>query len=94
MRTKHFFSRIGVCIACHQDLPDRDIFLNMISSAGNILNKTPHSDDEHMDLLNKDINWAARTRILIPIIAGLLSLIVFILVRKKIIVFNYRRRDK
>ncbi len=59
--------RVGVCIACHQDIPDGNMAMSMITTAGDKLGMVPHSDIEHSALLNSDINWAAWTRILIPI---------------------------
>ncbi len=60
--------RAGVCIACHKDIPNGNLAMSMITAAGDQLGMVPHSDMEHSALLNSDINWAAWTRILIPVL--------------------------
>ncbi len=75
--------RAGTCIACHQDLPDGDIALTMITTAGSILDMVPHSDEEHANLLNQDINWAARTRLLTPILLFVIGFMIFIIFRQR-----------
>jgi decaheme cytochrome c component MtrC/MtrF-like protein len=77
--------RVGVCISCHQDIPDGNLSMLAITSAGEMLGMVPHSDKEHSDLLNSDINWAATTRLLAPILGGsmLLMIIYIIYLRRK-----------
>ncbi len=75
--------RVGVCIACHKDLPNGDVALSMITKAGDVLNMVPHGTKEHMNLLNSDINWAARTRILAPIIALIILIMGYIIWRQR-----------
>jgi len=60
--------RVGVCISCHSDIPNGSISMKMISSAGKLLDMNPHSDAEHSALINSDINWAATTRLLVPLL--------------------------
>ncbi len=75
--------RVGVCIACHQDLPNGDAAMSMITKAGDVLKMTPHGTEEHMNLLNSDINWAARTRILAPFILALLFIMAYIIWKQR-----------
>ncbi|MCD4735563.1 MAG: hypothetical protein K8R53_05935, partial [Bacteroidales bacterium] len=56
--------RVGVCISCHQNLPDGNIWISAVATSGELLGLTPHTDDDHSSLLNRDIRWAAFTRIL------------------------------
>ncbi len=78
--------RVGTCIACHQELPEGDIAVSMISSAADFMNMTPHSDAEHAALLHQDILLAAWVKILGPILL-LLGIIIYFWRRKK------RKRD-
>lgn len=64
--------RVGVCIACHQDIPDGNLAIKAIVKAGGILNISPHFDEEHSKLLNSDINLAAWVRVLGPVVLVLL----------------------
>ena len=51
--------RDGVCLACHQEIPERSVavsLLHHVAEAGDMLPKT---DDEHAALLHKNILFAA-----------------------------------
>lgn len=75
-----------MCIACHKDLPDGDAALKLITTAGSLLDMVPHSDKEYAKLLNADINWAARTRLLTPlgILVGAVLLLIIYRQRKQL----------
>ncbi|RLD80724.1 MAG: cytochrome C [Bacteroidetes bacterium] len=76
--------RIGVCIACHKDIPNGSIPIAMLVKTGGIIGMVPHTDEEHSRLLNEDIKWAAVTKVLIPLIVTLfLAIIIFIRIRRK-----------
>lgn len=76
--------RVGVCIACHQTIPDGTLFVKAITSAGEVLNMVPHTDMEHTHLLHSDIKWAAFTRIMAPLIgAAMLGLVALVLVYRR-----------
>ncbi len=60
--------RVGVCIACHKDIPDGNLAIKTIVKAGGILNMSPHFDEEHSKLLNSDIMLAAYVRLLGPVV--------------------------
>ena len=75
--------RVGVCIACHKDLPDGDIAMSILSTTGEFLGMVPHGTQAHMDLLNSDINWAARTRLLAPIIVLIIFLMGVVIWRQR-----------
>jgi len=72
--------RAGACIACHQDLPDGNFNTSMLSSAAEFFDAVPHTDKEHSDLINKDINLAAFVIVWAPII-GIMSIFAFFFVR-------------
>ena len=80
---REHMERVGVCISCHQDLPNGDAALTMITTAGEILDMVPHSDAEHAKLLRADINWAARTRILAPVVLLVLAGMLLIIFRQR-----------
>ncbi len=75
--------RVGVCISCHKDLPDGDLSLKAISTAGNMLDMIPHTDTEHSNLLNKTIKLSAIVQVVMPIIIFALILIFYLRRRKK-----------
>lgn len=81
--TREHMERAGTCIACHKDLPDGDMAISMITAAGSLLDMVPHSDEEHAKLLNQDINWAARTRLITPVILIVLSILIYIIWRQR-----------
>ncbi len=76
--------RVGVCIACHQDIPDGNIAIAMMSQAGDLSGMTPHSDDEHSKLLNTDLKLLS-----LIYMTGPVALMVCI-----IIIIRWRRRRR
>ena len=83
--------RVGICIACHQDIPDGNLSISLLSTAADYLDMKPHSDEEHSKLLNSDINWAALSRIIAPILLFIV-LIFFIKYSRKRRKIKYRYR--
>lgn len=79
--------RVGVCIACHQDIPNGTIPVSMLVKAGKTLNMVPHSDDEHSKLLNDDLRWAAITKVGIPILGFILLIII-------VLIYHRRKRKR
>ena len=77
--------RIGTCIACHQEIPDGNLAVAALVKTGKIMGMSPHSDDEHASLLNRDLKLVAIVQLLGPIIILLLA---FLLIR------GYRLRKK
>jgi len=75
--------RVGVCISCHQDVPDGNMFIIATAAAGEVLGLVPHHDHEHMKLLNMDIKWAAMTRIIFPILILVILIMGFVIWKNK-----------
>ncbi len=76
--------RVGVCMACHQDIPNGSIPIAMLVKAGGALGMAPHTDAEHSTLLNDDIKLAALTRVLAPILLIIfIAMALFLWVRRK-----------
>jgi len=76
--------RVGVCMACHRDIPNGSIPIAMLVKAGGIVSMAPLTDDEHSALLNEDIRWAALTKVLLPILILLvIAVYLFLRVRRK-----------
>jgi hypothetical protein len=80
---REHMERIGTCIACHKDLPNGDAAMSMITTVGDLLKMVPHSDEEHTKLLNQDINWAARTRLIAPVILIIFGLLIYVIWRQR-----------
>ncbi len=74
--------RIGVCISCHQDIPDGSLPVRAMVAAGNMFDLTPVSDTEHSTLLNKDIRFAALSRLAGPFALAALLALIFIIFRQ------------
>ena len=75
--------RIGVCIACHQDIPGGNMFISLISKAGQITGLTPYSDEDHAKLLNRDLNILSLIYVGSPIFIGLIIVLLLIYRRRK-----------
>lgn len=80
---REHMERVGVCIGCHQDLPDGDMAIQLIATGGDIIGMIPHSDEEHAKLLNHDIKWAAWTKVLTPLFILLIGFLLFIIFRQR-----------
>ena len=74
--------RVGTCIACHQELPNGDVAVSMITSAAEFIDMVPHSDKEHATILRQDILLAAWVKILAPILL-LLAIFLYFWFRRK-----------
>ena len=77
-QTREKMERVGACVACHQHIPDGDIFVKMITTAGDFTGLTPHSDKQHSKLLSRDIRLVVYFQILIPIIFVSIIFLLFI----------------
>ncbi len=75
--------RVGVCIACHKDIPDGNFAIKAIVKAGSVLNMSPHFDEEHSELLNSDITLAARMRVYALPVLLIILFVFWIYYRKK-----------
>ncbi len=75
--------RIGVCISCHQDIPDGSMPIKAMVTAGNIFGLTPVSDTDHSSLLNNDIRFAALSHLAGPIALAALLLLLFIIFKQQ-----------
>lgn len=75
--------RVGVCISCHQDIPNGTIPISMLTKAGKMLGKVPLTDEEHSKLLNDGIKWAALTKVAIPFVLAFGGLLIFFVIRRR-----------
>ncbi len=80
---REHMERLGTCIACHKDLPNGNAALSTITTVGELLKMVPHSDAEHAKLLNKDIIWAAQTRLIAPIVLLIFAFLIFIIYKQR-----------
>ena len=69
--------RIGTCIACHQEIPDGNLAVSALVKTGQMMGMSPHSDEEHASLLNRDLKLVAMVQLLGPIIMVLFFLLVW-----------------
>ena len=66
-------SRVGVCVACHQDLPDGSLFIRAVT-LGSRLFSPVDTDEDHQWVLSHILHTAATLEILVPIGVGALVL--------------------
>lgn len=57
-------SRDGTCLACHQEIPDNSIAINLIHHVAEYTGKVPKNSAEHGRLLNKILLTAAWSQLL------------------------------
>ncbi len=81
MREK--MERVGVCISCHQDVPNGNIFTKITAAAGEKIGLIPHHDHEHSKLLNQDIKWAAFSRFFVAFLLLIIGFLGWKLWRRK-----------
>ena len=51
--------RQGVCLACHQEIPDRSLAVSLLHHVAEYSNQLPKTDEQHASLLNKTLLFAA-----------------------------------
>jgi len=81
-KTREKMERTGTCIACHQHIPDGDIFVKMIATAGEMTGLTPHDDKEHSKLLSRDIRLVVYVKFLLPILVVIILFVFYLRSRK------------
>ena len=75
--------RLGVCLSCHQEIPQGRFVYQLISKAGDALGMVPKTDAEHMKLIGKAMFTAANFQIFGPLIALLIVILIVLIVRKR-----------
>ena len=76
-------AREGVCIACHQEIPDGNLATSLMHHVGGALGMVPHTADEHHALTHKILLVAAWGQLLGGVLAGVVGMAIF---------FAWRRR--
>ncbi len=80
--TRDKMERVGVCISCHQDIPDGTLPVVLTAQMGKILDMTPYSDKEHSKLLNKDLRWSSLSRFLIGGMMVVIGVLFYLLIKQ------------
>ncbi len=77
--------RVGVCLSCHQDIPDGTPSIGMLKKIRKIAGTTPSTDEEHQGLVQDITRIATRVKVYGPIAAVIvLALLVwFFFARRK-----------
>lgn len=77
--------RIGICLACHQDIPDGTPSIAMLTKIAKMLDKVPKTDQEHRDLIKDFTRLAARVQVIGPIVGIIILAFLgwFFFIRKK-----------
>jgi len=77
--------RVGVCLSCHQYIPDGKFIYRVVSTIGDTLGLIPKNDQEHRKLISRAMFIAANAEIfgtLAAVIIGL-ALALFVIRRKR-----------
>jgi len=74
--------RLGVCLSCHQEIPEGRFVYQVIAKVGDTLGLVPKTDAEHMKLIGKAMFIAANVQIFGPIL-GLIVIGLFIFVIRR-----------
>ncbi len=59
--------RRGVCMSCHQTVPDEDVAIDLLSHVGKY-SGLEIDNETHGDILNKSVRYAAWLQVLVPIV--------------------------
>jgi hypothetical protein len=69
--------RTGVCIACHQDIPDGIPSVAMLNKIGQLAGMLPETDEEHQVLTQKIMRMTARVQVFGPFL-GVVVLVLMV----------------
>ncbi len=77
--------RVGICVACHQNVPTGAFAYRMLSKAGSVLGLIPATDQEHQKLIGRALYLAANVEVFGAIFAVLIVVVgmIYIIRRKK-----------
>ena len=74
--------RTGVCLSCHQVIPDGALVYRIISKVGETLGMVPKNDEEHRRLIGRAMFVAANVEIFgLPI--AILAIVAFVFIMRK-----------
>jgi len=75
--------RQGVCLSCHQEIPEGRFVYRIISKLGDALGMIPATDAEHQKLVGKAMFIAANLQIFGPLVGIVVVLLFVVVVRRK-----------
>lgn len=67
--------RIGICISCHEHVPDADVTLVALNKMGAMAGMVPETDAEHRDLITKLMYLTAYAQIWGPVAVVIVALL-------------------
>ena len=85
-RERSHMEREGVCVACHQEIPDRSLAVSILHHVAEVSGLMPESNPQHKALLKKSLliaGWAQVAAIAIGTAAAGLLFVWFMLRRRK-----------
>ena len=75
--------RVGVCISCHQELPEGNLSISILTRMAGVFGLSPYTDSDHMALLKGDIILAANVKVFTPILIFIIIVVILVRRRKK-----------
>jgi hypothetical protein len=76
-------AREGICLACHQEIPDESVAVNMLHHIGEFAGMLPTNNEEHSDLVHKTTMLAAWVQVAGGFAGGMFGLAVLIWWRRR-----------
>ena len=71
--------RRGLCLACHQEIPDKSLPVAVLSHVAAMASMRPETTDQHNDLLHKLVLLAAWVQVGGPIAVGI-AVVILVLI--------------
>ncbi len=79
-RERAAVDRQGVCLSCHQELPEENLAVSFLHHVAEYVDQVPKSAEEHNDLLHKIVLFAAWGQLLGVIVGPCVALFVLIMI--------------
>lgn len=76
-------NRQGVCLACHQEIPDRSLAVSLLHHIADTIGMLPATDAEHSDLLVKNLLLGGWVQLLTPVFLIMTGVVFVLFWRRK-----------
>ena len=70
-------TRDGVCLSCHQEIPDQSLAVSMLHHVADATGLLPETNDQHDSLVNKAMLLAAWVQVGGGMLAGIVGMLIF-----------------
>ena len=70
-------TRGGVCLSCHQEIPEESLAVSMLHHVADATGLTPKTNEQHDQLVNKSILMVAWFQVIGGAVAGIIGMLIF-----------------